>query len=108
MSSPSSHPSPEAEHASWQEIEKRPQFAELLRAKARFVIPATVFFVVYYFALLILVGWYPEVMKKEAFWGMNWAYAFALSQFPMAWILAAIYMKVAAGWDKMAADVIKK
>ena len=108
MSASSTPPTPESEHATWQEIEQRPAFAELLRAKARFVIPAPVFFVVYYFALPVLVGWFPEMMKKEAFGGMNWAYAFALSQFFMAWILAAIYMKVSAGWDKKAAEVIRK
>ncbi len=108
MSSPHSDPHTDSEHAKWEEIEHRPDFEALLKAKARFVIPATIFFVVYYFALLILVGWYPDLMKKEAFGGMNWAYAFALSQFFMAWILAAIYMKVAAGWDRRAAKLLEK
>ena len=107
MSAPDTPPT-DSDNASWQEIEQRPEFAALLKAKARFVVPATIFFVIYYFALLILVGWNPELMKKEAFWGMNWAYAFALSQFFMVWILAAIYMRTAAKWDKMAAAVLRK
>ncbi len=34
------------------------------------------------------------------------AYVFALSQFFMAWIMAFVYVRVAAGWDKSAAEVI--
>jgi uncharacterized membrane protein (DUF485 family) len=39
---------------------------------------------------------------------MNWAYLFALSQFFMAWILAALYTRAAAHWDKMNADLLTK
>ena len=38
----------------------------------------------------------------------NIAYLFALSQFFMAWGLAFLYVKAAAGWDKSAAALLAK
>ncbi len=91
----------------WESLEAKPAFRELLRKKARFIIGSTIFFVIYYFALLVLVGWFPEVMKKQVIGKINLAYLFALSQFFMAWALAFIYVRKAAVWDKDAADIIK-
>ena len=73
-----------------------------------FVVPATLFFVVYYFALPIAVGWFPKVMETKVLGDVNLAYLFALSQFFMAWILAFAYVAVAAGWDRRAEAIISK
>lgn len=108
MSANASESSPPIPADAWEKIEAQPEFRQLLSDKARFIIPATLFFCVYYFALPVLVGYFPDLMKKKAFGSMNWAYAFALSQFFMAWSLAFVYMRVAARWDKEAAAVIDK
>jgi len=106
---PDPHPNPPDSPApDWSAIEADPDFRALLKAKLRFIIPATIIFVVYYFALPILVGWFPEMMSKPILGAANGAYLFALSQFFMAWILAFIYVAAAAGWDKRAAAVLKK
>ena len=42
-----------------------PDFKRLLVSKARFIIPATIFFVVYYFTLPVLVGWFPKFMEQK-------------------------------------------
>ena len=94
--------------ADWNAIAASDQFKALLKAKRRFIIPATLFFVVYYFALPYLVGYHPELMQRKVWGEVNWAYLFALSQFFMAWILAAIYVVVAAGWDRKAKAVLGK
>ncbi len=91
----------------WAALEAKPEFRALLARKSRFIITATIFFVAYYFALPVLVGYFPELMKKEVFGRINIAYLFALSQFFMAWTLAFIYTRKAAEWDKQAAAVIK-
>ncbi len=90
----------------WEQLEAKPEFRALLARKSRFIIGSTIFFVVYYFALPVLVGYFPEMMKQEALGRLNWAYLFALSQFFMAWALAFIYTRKAAQWDKEAAAVI--
>ena len=94
------------EAADWNALAASAGFKALLKAKRRFIIPATVFFVVYYFALPYLVGYHPQLMQRKVWGQMNWAYLFALSQFFMAWILAAIYVVVAAGWDRKAKSVL--
>jgi uncharacterized membrane protein (DUF485 family) len=103
----SSSPAAKPAQIDWSEIEERPAFRALLASKARFITLSTLFFVAYYFALLVMVGWFPEVMKKPALGKINWAYLFALSQFFMAWALAWIYTRKAAEWDRAAADIIK-
>src|SRR4030095_5087883 len=93
--------------ADWNAIATAPGFAALLKAKARFVVPASVFFVVYYFALPVLVGFFPELMKKKI-GPANIAYLFALSQFFVAWIIAILYTRIASKWDRQSADLISK
>lgn len=98
---------PTASAPNWEQLEAQPAFRALLARKARFILAATVFFVVYYFALLILVGWFPEAMKKEVLGRVNVAYVFALSQFFMAWGIAWLYTRKAAEWDRAAAEIVK-
>jgi uncharacterized membrane protein (DUF485 family) len=91
----------------WERVAKSPEFVALVRAKRRFVVPATIFFVVYYFALPVLVGYAPGVMTTRV-GGVNLAYLFALSQFVMAWILAALYVRAAGRFDRMAREIVEK
>ena len=93
--------------ADWTGIAASAEFKALLKAKARFIIPATIFFIVYYFALPVLVGYLPEMMKARV-GPANLAYLFALSQFFMAWVLAFIYTRAAAKWDAAAAALLAK
>lgn len=92
----------------WDRIAAMPEFRALLAAKARFIVPATIFFLIYYFLLPILVGWYPEAMKKPLIGPLNGAYLFALSQFAMTWIVAILYTRVAAKYDRAAAEILTK
>ncbi|MBI3803684.1 MAG: DUF485 domain-containing protein [Nitrospirae bacterium] len=84
------------------------EFKALLAAKRRFIFPATIFFIAYYFALPILVGYAPEFMKTQVFGVVNLAYLFALSQFFMAWIIAALYVRAAGRFDGMIGTILAK
>jgi len=90
----------------WAAIEARPGFRSLIARKAKFIVTTTIFFMTYYLTLPVLVGYWPDLMKKEVFGKVNIAYVFALSQFIMAWAIAFIYVRVAAKWDREAAAVI--
>jgi uncharacterized membrane protein (DUF485 family) len=92
----------------WSRVTQMPEFRAMVRAKLRFIIPAVIFFVVYYFALPVLVGYAPGLMSKKIFGVINIAYLFALSQFFMAWIIAALYLRAAARFDKMEHTVIER
>jgi uncharacterized membrane protein (DUF485 family) len=98
----------EARGIDWQTIASSERFQKLLRAKRRFIIPAMIFFIAYYFALPVLVGYARPFMETRVLGAVNLAYLFALSQFFMAWIIAAIYIRAAAKFDKMAREVIEK
>jgi uncharacterized membrane protein (DUF485 family) len=89
----------------WEKIVHNPGFEALLKAKKRFIVPWCGFFLVYYFALLYLVGWHPDLMKRPVLGKINPAYLFALSQFFMAWGLAWLYMRRAAAFDRAAAEL---
>ena len=85
----------------WAAIERTPEFRALVRAKRAFIIPATLFFVAYYFALPALVGYWPDLMSTRVAGRINLAYLFALSQFVMAWAIMAVYVRRAQRYDRM-------
>ena len=93
--------------ADWERLASDPQFKALLRMKKRFIVPAVVFFIAYYFALPVLVGFAPELMSRRVIGVVNLAYLFALSQFFVAWILAWIYVVVASRFDRMTDELIR-
>jgi len=84
------------------------EFVDLVRRKMALIVPATVFFILYYFALPVGAGWFPELMKMEVWGKANVAYLFALSQFFMTWGLAFLYVWAAAGWDRKEHQILKK
>ena len=47
-------------------------------------------------------------MEKRIFGPVNLAYLFALSQFFMAWIIAALYVRAANRFDRQAREIIKE
>ena len=92
----------------WAAIERTPEFRALVRAKRAFIVPATLFFVVYYFALPALVGYWPDLMSTRVAGPINLAYLFALSQFVMAWAIMAVYIRRARRYDRMVETVLQR
>jgi uncharacterized membrane protein (DUF485 family) len=90
----------------WDAMAAGEDFRQLLRNKTRFISLATAFFLVFYFALPVLSGYWPELMGRKAIGQFSLAYVFALAQFPMAWAVAALYLKAAARFDRDAAAVL--
>jgi uncharacterized membrane protein (DUF485 family) len=92
----------------WEALAESEKFQELVRAKRRFVVPAMIVFIVYYFALPVLVGYARPFMERRVIGAVNVAYLFALSQFFMAWIIAALYVRAASRFDKMSREVLER
>jgi uncharacterized membrane protein (DUF485 family) len=105
---PSSPVSEQAADVNWQAIESDSDFRELVREKRNFIIPATIFFLVYYFGFLILVGYFPDVVNVNVIGNINIAYLFALSQFIMAWIVMALYVRRAGTFDQLAHNILTR
>ena len=94
------------EVAHWEGLEQTDEFKQLVRARVRFVLPATIFFLVYYFLLPLGNGLAPNFMRTDVIGHINIAYLFALSQFIVAWLLAFFYIRQANNvFDRLAAKV---
>ena len=91
----------------WTRVAASERFKALIKAKIKFIVPATIFFLVYFFALPLLVGYAPDLMNRKVFGSINVAYLFALSQFFMAWAVALLYVRAASRYDRMAQEVVK-
>jgi uncharacterized membrane protein (DUF485 family) len=89
----------------WVAAERSPEFRELIRKKRAFVVPATIFFLVWYFGFIILAGYAPDFMGREFITdGLTVGYVLALSQFVMTWVLGAMYLRRAdRDFDPLAA-----
>ena len=80
----------------WQAAERTPEFQELVKTRRRFVVPATLFFLAWYFGFIILAGYAEDFMGREFITdGFTVGYALALTQFLMVWGLVALYLRKA-------------
>jgi uncharacterized membrane protein (DUF485 family) len=94
----------------WQGIERSPEFRELVSKRRAFVVPATVFFLAWYFGFIVLAGYAPDFMGREFIWdGLTVGYVLALTQFLMTWVLGWIYVRRADRvFDPLAARVLDR
>jgi uncharacterized membrane protein (DUF485 family) len=88
----------EADHhpeIDWIAAERSPEFRELIRKRRRFVLPATIFFLTWYFGFIILAGYAEDFMGESIYEGFTVGYLLALSQFIMVWTLGWLYLRKA-------------
>jgi uncharacterized membrane protein (DUF485 family) len=90
----------------WDRIAQSADYRRMMTSKTKFVVAATLFFLIYYFTLPVLVGYWPELMKREVIGVVNVAYLFAFSQFLMTWILAYLYMRISRRFDLMTEKIL--
>ncbi|MCQ6280297.1 DUF485 domain-containing protein [Bacillus sp. EB600] len=101
-----SDPIQETAPIDYSKIVQSSTFQQLLCEKRNFIIPWSIFFLVFYFALPILTA-YSSVLNKIAFGSISWAWVFGSAQFIMTWALCIIYTKRAAKFDQTV-DTIKQ
>ena len=89
----------------WIAAERSPEFQELVTKRKAFVLPATLFFLTWYFGFIILAGYAPDFMGEEFITdGFTVGYLLALSQFVMTWVLGWLYVRRATRvFDPLAA-----
>lgn len=92
----------------WEVLHASAEFQRLVKARRNFVIPAVVFFLVYYFALPLSNGLAPNLMNTKVIGNINLAYLFALSEFVMAWGLAYLYISRANKVFDPLADAVRR
>jgi uncharacterized membrane protein (DUF485 family) len=80
----------------WAAAAQTREFQELVRSRRRFVLPATIFFLAWFFGFIVLAGYAPDFMGREFLTdGLTVGYVLALSQFVMTWGLSWVYLRVA-------------
>lgn len=93
--------------SAYSDVAKSPEFKQLLKAKRKFILPMSIFFLCFYIALPLMTS-YSKVLNTKAFGDITWAWIFALAQFVMTWVLCIIYNKKAKSFDEMSEGIIKK
>ncbi|WP_342429981.1 DUF485 domain-containing protein [Neobacillus sp. FSL H8-0543] len=88
-------------------VKSSPQFKRFLSKKKQFLVPMTVFFMIFYFLLPIFTS-YTTFLNTPAIGDISWTWIFAISQFVMVWVLSSIYVKKAASFDKESEQIINE
>jgi uncharacterized membrane protein (DUF485 family) len=91
----------------WEGIERSPEFQELVRRRRSFVLPATIFFLAYYMAFILLAGYAEDFMGSSVYEGLTVGYCLALTQFLMVFVLGILYLRKAdRTYDPLAQRVL--
>lgn len=81
------------EHQSYAQLRATPEYAELRRRYASFVLPATIVFIVWYFLYVVLSNWAPGFMGTQVVGNINVALVFGLLQFATTFLIAWLYSR---------------
>jgi uncharacterized membrane protein (DUF485 family) len=93
----------------WERAERSPEFRELIAAKRRFVLPATIFFLAWYLGFILLAGYAPDFMGESVYQGLTVGYCLALTQFVMVGVLGIWYLRKAdREFDPLAARAAQR
>ena len=77
----------------WHAVAQTPEFRELVAARKRFVLPATIFFLAWYIGFILLAGYAPDFMARSVYQGLTVGYCLALTQFVMVGALGLMYLR---------------
>jgi uncharacterized membrane protein (DUF485 family) len=93
----------------WRAVERSPEFRELIAARRRFVLPATIFFLAWYLGFILLAGYAPDFMARSVYQGLTVGYCLALTQFVMVGVLGLMYLRRAERvYDPLAERVVRR
>ncbi|WP_047864843.1 DUF485 domain-containing protein [Rubrobacter aplysinae] len=84
----------------WSRVAQTSAFQDLMQKKKVFIIPATIFFFVFYMGLPVLAG-FTTVLNVQVIGALSLAWIYALAQFVMTWTLLHLYVSRANKWDEV-------
>src|SRR5699024_7673720 len=88
------------------EVAESEAFKSFVKKRKNFVLPYTIFFLVFYFTLPILTS-YTTFLNTPAFGDISWVWIFATGQFVMTFALCTVYVVRAGKFDEEADEIIK-
>ena len=77
----------------WEAIEADPRFQALHKDKNHFLWRMMLFALVFFFCLPVSTAYFQTILKVKVWGVINVGLLFALAQFIVAWVIAAIYAK---------------
>jgi uncharacterized membrane protein (DUF485 family) len=93
----------------WEEIERSPEFQELVKRRKAFVLPGTIFYLTWYMGFILLVAYAEDFMARRVYQGLTVGYCLALTQFVMVVVLGLLYLRKSENeFDPLAAKAIEK
>jgi uncharacterized membrane protein (DUF485 family) len=93
----------------WDEIERSPEFQELVKRRKAFVVPGTIFFLAWYMGFILLVAYAEDFMSRRVYEGLTVGYCLALTQFVMVLVLGLWYLRKSDNeFDPLAAKAIER
>jgi len=92
----------------WDALAKDPEFVALLRARRRFTVPSTIFFLLFYLALPVGIALAPGFMNRAVLESLTVANLYGFAQFVMALVLLAVYMREARSFDNRAQALVDR
>ena len=81
-----------AKTVDWLAVEHSQEFKELVRERRRFLVPATIVFLVGAIGYLLLAAFAPSVMGWQIVEGLPFAWIAAISQVLLTWVLTWAYL----------------
>lgn len=91
----------------YSKIAQSTSFKKLLSEKRSFILPMSLFFLVFYFSLPIMTA-YSDVLNEMAFGDISWAWVFASAQFIMTWAFCGVYSNKARKFDQAVESIIEE
>ena len=79
----------------WPAIERSAEFKELVEERRKFLVPATIVFLVGAIGYLLLAAFVPSVMSWQIVDGLTFAWVAAVSQVLLTWVLTWAYLRKA-------------
>ncbi len=93
----------------WEEIERSPEFQELVKRRKAFVLPGTIFYLTWYMGFILLVAYAEDFMASRVYQGLTVGYCLALTQFVMVVVLGLLYLRKSENeFDPLAAKAIER
>ena len=103
----SDHQSQFGSEVDFEAVEQSEEFQALMTKRKKFVIPYTIFFLVFYFLLPICTS-YTTFLNQPAIGDISWVWLFAFAQFLMTFVLCIVYVKKAGKFDEEADRIIEE
>ncbi|OMC92014.1 hypothetical protein BK137_07880 [Viridibacillus arenosi] len=88
-------------------IAESQDFKKLVKKKNSFIVPVSIFFILFYFTLPVLTS-FTTVLNVKVIGDITMVWIFAFAQFIMTWILCMTYVSKANKFDKEAESIIEK